>query len=420
MKVQRLRASACSFALLASLIGAGCGSDASPHTGRIAQAATICTDPLVIDTFKELMIVHPNSISDARASNATGGAWSFRFLMEQMAPAGTDPSDFVKAWLQQWRTQTEVNGFPVAPRPLIKDIIRAWPKRPNGKLDLAQSPFALMAIVNRMDLRSLSKPNGEGRFVFMHVLPDSNGNPVPQSFSVIFEYELPTDNGQTAGVWADRFHALGAKNHGAGFNAALQAITDAFAKRGAHAGGVNGSSLSQIRTNEVVLGFPWELREFHLDPATGMLLQAATNQTPDESFRGVKSPLTKWINDPANRDAILTGTHKVPTEFLAGASHSDGVPWSFPNVDEELRKPFAKETCNGCHNGEVEQLDGFYHISPRTPGGTTGKDSLSPFLKQVDLPARKAAFEFLLCPPPEAALAADGTPLPPAVNNRVH
>ncbi len=101
-------------------------------------------------------------------------------------------------------------------------------------------------------------------------------------------------------------------------------------------------------------------------------------------------------------------------------SHSDGVPWNFPGVDETLRKPIARQTCNGCHNGEVQQIEGFYHISPMTAPGATGQNNLSPFLKNADLPARKAGFQALLCPAPGTALGADGTPVPPAKNGRTH
>ena len=39
-----------------------------------------------------------------------------------------------------------------------------------------------------------------------------------------------------------------------------------------------------------------EVREFHLDAATGSLLQATTGNSPDFSFRGVSSGLTAWMN----------------------------------------------------------------------------------------------------------------------------
>lgn len=410
---------------LSFVIGASaCGSEGSsePETAPSAQAATRCprSGVATVDTFRELMIVHPSVIGDARASSSTAGPWSFRFLAEQMAPLGVDPADFVKRWLEEWKVRTQVNGFAVVPRTRIQGIIDTWPKTAAGKLDLSRSPFRLMAIVNRMDLRSAAKPNGEGRFVFSVLTPPGPGGQFPRSFTVIFEFNLPADGGQTAGVWADRWHALGTKKFGATYNDALQALTNAFAKRGSHPAGVNGSSISQVRANEIDLDSPWELREFHLDSASGMLLQATTGNSPDVSFRDVAGPLTTWINDPANRSAILAQTHDLPARFLGGQSQSDGIPWAFPDVEEPLRKAVATQTCNGCHNGEVEQIDGFYHISPSTPPGTAGQNNLSPFLKNVDLPGRKVAFQNVLCPQIGVATDLDGTPVPPKSNGRVH
>ena len=67
-------------------------------------------------------------------------------------------------------------------------VTDAWPKTADGHIDLTRAPLRLLAIVNRMDLRDLSKGSaGEGRFVF-GVL-DGNGNPL--EFTLILEYRLP-------------------------------------------------------------------------------------------------------------------------------------------------------------------------------------------------------------------------------------
>ena len=41
-----------------------------------------------IDPYRELVIVDSSVVLDARASNATGGAWSFRRTVEQLTPPG--------------------------------------------------------------------------------------------------------------------------------------------------------------------------------------------------------------------------------------------------------------------------------------------------------------------------------------------
>ena len=373
---------------------AACAAESPPELQE--DEAGLVTCPITVDPFKELLIVHPSAVDDARSSNQLNGPWSFRRLISEMTPEGIDPADFVLTWLDQWRNVSVLNGFAVEQRPGINAIIQSWPKRADGKLDLARAPLDLLAIVNRTDLRSPGKPNGEGRFIYAFQ-GGSGGN---RAFTIILEYNLPDTNGQTAAVWAERWHGLGGLAFGEELNQALESITSAFTTRGANPAGVNGSALSQLRSNEIELNFPWELREFHLDAATGLLLQATTANTPDRSLRGVTSGLTTWLTDPANRSSILAGTHEVPAEFLGGRSRSDGTAWTFPNVDEPLRKAFARQTCNGCHNGEVDSvIDGFYHITPNTRPDPTGTSNVSPFLRNTELPRRAQVLETLLCPP---------------------
>jgi hypothetical protein len=78
----------------AVVLAAGCGSQGTREdVGEAEQAAVRCprTGAIAVDAFKELLVVHPTVINDARASNATGGPWSFRFLVEQMAPPAWIP-----------------------------------------------------------------------------------------------------------------------------------------------------------------------------------------------------------------------------------------------------------------------------------------------------------------------------------------
>ncbi|MGK3963804.1 hypothetical protein WMF38_06455 [Sorangium sp. So ce118] len=68
--------------------------------------------------------------------------------------------------------------------------------------------------------------------------------------------------------WANAWHALGSLPFPSeDYNAALQAITTRFAGRNAAPGRPNGSSLGQLRTNDIALASPWELREFTLAAA---------------------------------------------------------------------------------------------------------------------------------------------------------
>lgn len=377
---------------------AACGGDpAHDDAGVAIDAAGTCS----VNTFKELMIVKPSVVGDAtRNSSANDGHWSFRFLMEQMAPATMDPAVFTSDMMMQWATVTKVNGFAVDKRSAgITSFLAAWPKRSDGKLDLSKSPFKLIALVYRPDLASSREPAGEGRLVF----GANNGSPEP--FTVIFEYRLPTAGGQTFKTWADRFHSLGSVAFGSTYNADLQAITDLFTERNTSPTRINGSSISQVRTNEIQLDGFWELREFRLR-TSGLLLMNETRQAPDESLNphggtpnAAQAALIAWIN--SNASAILAGTDTVPTTFLGGDQPEVGQPWDFgTRVDPTVRKAFATNTCVGCHNGEVQQIGGFYQIDPLVAPGTQGTSMLSNFLLLSDLPKRNAILKNAECGAP--------------------
>src|SRR5262249_2133774 len=65
--------------------------------------------------------------------------------------------------------------------------------------------------------------------------------------------------------WATRWHKLGSfKTFDDTYKAALQSITDGFTERGADPNRPNGNSINQVRTNELVWGNPWSIREFNL------------------------------------------------------------------------------------------------------------------------------------------------------------
>jgi len=340
-----------------------------------------------VSRFKELMIVDPSVVNDqARTSSAQNGHWSFRWLMEQMVTPGADPSDFVANWINQGFAAGTVNGRPVQDRSGVRALLTSWPKIPGtNKIDLAQSPFRLLAIVNRVDLAT-GNGAGEGRFVFgLH----QGGS--AQRMTVIFEYKLPASAARQ--VWAQRFHALGALPFGATYNARLQMITDEYAGRGANPGGVNGSALGQLRTNEF-LNVPWQLREFQLVSGNPARLQiTTTKQTPDESFDGTQQ-LASYVS--GNAQGILAGTALVPPAMLGGESNAD-FAWSVPGASEQLRHAFALQTCNGCHAAEVPVIDTFYHVSPISTGGADGTGRLSPFLINSDLPFREDYLQATLC-----------------------
>jgi len=362
--------------------------------------AGACAGTTAVVANKELVITDPTVLNDARASNLNNGAWSFRFLMEQMAPVGTDPADFAAAWLSQFDAPTSVNGFPVDARftQVVKD---QWPTTANGKLDMARAPFKLITIVNRMDLHATG--NGEGRFVY--ALVGQSG--FAMSMTVIFEYGLPTrdiTNGATLTrkSWASKFHALGTRTFGTQYNAALQAVTDLFTRRNTSPLKPGGNSINQVRSNEIVMGGPWQLREFLLNTTGGPLALrlSTTGMTPaDVAGTNTGSPenvaLASYINTDA---ALIHGAYaSVPTTLLGGQSNESFFWNAFSvTVNATSRHDFAGQTCNGCHFSEVNHpqtgailnTGGFYQISPFDDFSADGTQRLAPFIRDFEIPRR--------------------------------
>ncbi|MEP6654088.1 MAG: LamG domain-containing protein, partial [Myxococcales bacterium] len=369
--------------------------------------------PCSVRTGRELMVTDLGVVEDP-VRTAPGGAWSFGRLMENMAPTPAQAPAMVEKMLRTWLADQTVNGQVIPARPAMQDLVlSSFPRTENGELDLGRAPVRLLAIVNRIDLRDLSKGDaGEGRFVF-GVL-DPNGRQT--QFTLIFEYKVPASTPQDIIDSANRWHALGTVAP-AGYNAALQAITDRFTGHNAAPGRVNGSALAQFRTNEIALSDIWQFREFHLSAATGMLEPATLVLTPNLDFNNT-SVLADYIN--ANETAIVAEQHVVPEVFAGqpfqtGSVLNDLNGWDAPGVNNpEARQKFSVNTCNGCHSLR-ETNTGFLQVNPRDLGQPS---FLSPFLTGTvvfdfqtgvsrsfnDLRRRNSDLHLLICP---------NDPLPP-------
>jgi hypothetical protein len=326
---------------------------------------------------------------------ATRGAWTMGGLLPGIF--GTNNAATLSArtlqWLNEWDTLQTINGDNVPARTFINDlIIDPWLAASGGlQLDMKKAPFRLLAIVARLDLRQNSgysggNSAGEGRFVF-NVL-DEFGNTT--EFLVILEYGLDAADCATVLQWANAWHALGGFPFGAGYNAELQEVTDAFTAIGASPGKPNGSAINQVRSNEIELVqflLPWELREFRLNgmslASPSPLEQVTVAQTPARS-RDQTAQLADYVN--TNAASILTNTHLVPLSWLGapfrgGASpHSLELGWDGPVactsiLDDEARHVFSLNTCSGCHGEETDTT--FKHVEPRAPGVAS---ALSTFL----------------------------------------
>ena len=226
----------------------------------------------LVDPSRELIICGLSVVEDKSRTFdvctgvGTGmGAWTFGKLFKDMAK-GVDPAEMMESWLGLWLTDQNVNTFKVPARAagMRKLILDNWPRGDDGRLDLAQAPMRLLAIVNQLDLRTnpvYGGGAGEARFVFGVVdRKDKDCKRDPPQFTIILEYGVPKSGSGCAAVggWAKQWHNLGSIDVGTSkFNDALQNITDQFAG--------SRAILKRLRTNENALDNTWELREFHLD-----------------------------------------------------------------------------------------------------------------------------------------------------------
>jgi hypothetical protein len=374
--------------------------------------------PCYVRPALELFVVNPSVVDDpvrtARAETRADrgvGSWTFGRLMERVAPSPEGAPAFVLSFFEEWVSEHTINTFVVPARPAMRALVLdPWPRLQDGSLDLARAPLRLLAIVNRLDLRDVGDGRaGEGRFVFG--LLDKNGDPVP--FTLILEYELPATSEADVVEWARAWHALGSLPFPSEeYNSALQAMTDRFTARRA---GRNGG-LAAVRTNEVSLDFPWELREFHLSSRDGRLHEAPVALTPDVRFVRGSRLLADFVN--RHEREITRDRFAVPLDFegeplLGGAAPNDLVAWSAPGIQSpEARFHFSVNTCNGCHASPETHTE-FLHVKPRQAGEAaelsaflTGVAIHDPFSGELrvlnDLGRRKADLERIVCDRPDA------------------
>jgi hypothetical protein len=356
-------------------------SDFQSFTEAVSFSVIDNSTPCTIFPRREL-VIRDVSVVDDPVRTAPGGAWSFGKLMENMAPTPADAPAMVERMLTSFLSQQTVNSFTLPARPGVQRVLDSM-RGPDGKLDLSRPSFRLLAIVNRIDLHDEpASTGGEGRFVFGFT-PFGQTTPA----TLIIEYNVPSESRAAIVDLAKAWHALRALPFPSEeYNAALQAVTERFTARNAAPGRPNGSSLGQIRTNDFfAFGRAWEFREFHLDPASGMLVPAPVAQTPDRGFNSSEA-LGRFVR--ANEPAIFTDKHVVPLMFegvpFQGGNNdaSDFFTWQVPGVSPEARHRFARNTCNGCHTFR-ETGGGEFQISPRQP---FQEASLSPFLLGASVP----------------------------------
>lgn len=337
-----------------------------------------------------LMITDLSVVDNARALG--NGSWSFGRLMRELAntqATGIKAEAFVQHWADQFGQPATINGLPVAGRTRAADFLKAWEKNADGTLNLDKAPFRLLAIVNRIDLRDnlvlgveRIGGGGAGEARFVYCATDAAGNGLP--FTVIFEYQIKRND--FAGVldWAGQWYQLQQFQLGTeDYRKRLEDITEQFVRAGSDPESPpNRSALAQLRTNEIHLDQPWELREFRIDAHNdGMLRQVTVKQTPD--VKGAAPDAITDFIEQLNLSNVIDERLSMPVRFPVGSPFMAGSALTPPNFfldgpATESRHFVSLATCNGCHAREAFPQTGNFNNDPGTSDAPTNFTHIKP------------------------------------------
>ena len=346
------------------------------------------------------------------------GVWSFKTLMSNMGN-GTPPQVFINDWLNQWRNGAAAGtvkhsdgitvSFPVPSRLALQGVISslqgaAWNPAVPATLDLNKLPFRLLAIVNRLDLAQAGfyGPSGGAELRFVFGLVEKQGAvcvPAAQQMTVILEYKVPESTCLGLKNLANLWIALDALVPGsAPYNAVLQTLTDDVTPINANPAKLNGSAIGQVRTNELKLGLPWELREFTLQPspALGLLRHETVKNTPDATHNNT-ALLNSWINSVggSNPPSLAVPRQFGAVDFIGSANrYGPGAfpanpPWDgAPANNPTKRFNVSQNTCGGCHLNETGTNFTMIHAN----GPLNAPAGLADFLTGVAMPKNDAKY----------------------------
>src|SRR5690606_36346597 len=162
----------------------------------------------------------------------------------------------------------------------------------------------------------------------------------PLAMTLIFEYGLPES--RSTKEWAEAWHSLGRYSaFDETYLSALEQLTDSFVRRGSDPNAPNGSALNQLRTNESVLNWIWQLREFSLRP-DGFLAIAPVHNTPAEQLNNSPA-LRQFVL--TNAEAIRSGAYEIPVSMRGGSSDALRYTWELDGVDPDTLSAFNEGTC---------------------------------------------------------------------------
>jgi formylglycine-generating enzyme required for sulfatase activity/uncharacterized protein YjbI with pentapeptide repeats/alpha-tubulin suppressor-like RCC1 family protein/N-acetylneuraminic acid mutarotase len=364
------------------------------------------------------------------------GQWTFGHLLGNMVSEVDDPVEFYRHFANQWKNVQTVNGWESDARQSTHDAMV-----PTGELTLANLPFRLLAIGNRIDLfhaQSIRKVEdaGEGRFVFtmtqsfalpqedteIWMVHEKTGD--ESLFTLIFEYGQPAADFATLAKWAKDWHSLQREEWqrrdetGKGFNfdddyfTRLNELTDRFSKRGAHPDKPNGNPINQVRTNDFIGFTLWQMREYNLTSKekahqVKALPDRETKLVVDEELQGIDiglwttttknnpmvdssrveeridKPLARWINQRESHILSADVGPRAP-EWMEGPIANEPVDFSYKFESENIRTNLARykyslSTCSGCHTGDTGKSFQFQMV--HSLGGVGKEAKFVPFME---------------------------------------
>lgn len=411
-----------------------------------STAITSASMPAIRD--KSLMITDVSVVDDLTRTydpcrpgdnGNPDGVWSFKTLVSNMANqplTGVTAEQFLIDWVDRFlfSANTLTSTDASTNRLLSKArLIKAWIKNsglgesagtgvPPGWQTMALKaeafPVRLLAIVNRLDLRSNAaygggRNSGEGRFVFAFVDSRSgcgSSNNGPGTMTFILEYGIPITACTELKAFGQQWWDLQFEGFGPGFNTKLQAITNVFTAANANPGKVNRSALNHFRTNDFLpatptVANPWDIRDFEIDDATHKLHIIHPSHEPMESSNGfgaVAVNTTKLVSMAAFANSVpFTAANPNPNYEIPNfvkAIHAPMLVIPITNVNARFhwrgndanvidpfkRREFSFGTCSGCHKGETKNI--FTHIRPRNSGSAAGLSGFMTGLGADDRP----------------------------------
>ena len=304
---------------------------------------------------------------DARASNASDGAWSFRYLIEQMAT--TSPNNYVNDF---------INNIVASGRDMTRLRLQ-WPTVIENSVvlpDITRAPFELLAIVNGIDAHAA----GQGELRFVYGIYDVPGappfNPQGRSFTLMLTYALPATTAYPTARRGPRAFTRWARSRSA-------PTTTPRCRRSPTRSCAPATLLEHrrepARQHAGRAQHQRSLRQPDALPAAAVAAAARSGARAARADRRHRRSIARLVAQLDERRAARfperqrrAGPGWLRRASLRAARHAVLARSTVPScgtspasTSEPLRHAFAGQTCAGCHSSEVPA--GAVHDLPRDP-----------------------------------------------------